>query len=198
MSRSARAGLLAVLLLGGHAAAAQDRPAAGPATAGPATADEVLSQARETYGPPPDTRPCTPEQDAAAISGEIVVCARRPSDEHRLRSADDAEARYAAATMDAGDPRAPDLEPKYPGAVVGRGCFIGPCPKPRAIVTDFSALPEAPPGSDADRIARGLAPTGDDGNSAQANARIAEELGLPPLATPAPVALPDNRSAEDP
>ena len=54
-----------------------------------------------------------------------------------------------------GLPRAPDLAPKYPGVVVARGCFIPPCPPPPMIFIDVKALPEAPPGSDADLIAKG-------------------------------------------
>lgn len=152
---------------------------AGPALAQQATADDVLAASREVYGPPPDSEPCTAEQEAASISGEIVVCRRRavPSDQ-RLSSDRQAEARYAAATMDMGDPRAPDFAGP-PCDTKKAGCIGFGYVKPRAMVIDFAALPEAPPGSDADRIARGLAPLGNDGNSAAADARIAAELGLP-------------------
>ena len=169
-------------LLCGLTASLLYAPAA--AQEGPPGTIDLLAEAREAYEAPPETEPCDAEQDAATIAGEIVVC-RRVSDgaEHRLRSAREARSRYATATMDAGDPRAPDQEPKYPGPVVARGCFIGPCPKPRAIVTDFAALPDAPPGSDADRIAQGLAPLGEEANSAAADARIAAELALPPPAS---------------
>jgi hypothetical protein len=47
--------------------------------------------------------------------------------------------------------------------VVARGCFIPPCPPPKALMIDLKAIPEAPPGSDADRVGRGLAPTGNEG-----------------------------------
>lgn len=169
MSRTARVCLGAVLLLGGHIAAAQDRPP---------NAEQALEDARASYGPPPDTEPCSAEQEAAAISGEIVVCARRPSEEHRLRSSEDARRRYAAATMDAGDPRAPDFAGP-PCDTSKAGCIGFGWVPPRAIVIDFAALPEAPPGSDADRIARGLAPLGRDNATVSGQAR-AEELGLPP------------------
>jgi len=42
------------------------------------------------------------------------------------------------------------------------GCIIPPCPPPPALIIDIEALPEAPAGSDADRIARGLPPIGND------------------------------------
>ena len=170
MSRTARACLGVVLLLGGQSGAAQDRPA---------TADEALAQARDAYGPPPDTEPCTAEQEAASIAGEIVVCRRKPSNEHRLRSAEDARRRYAAATMDTGDPRAPDFAGP-PCDTRQAGCIGFGWVPPRAIVIDFAALPETPPGSDAERIAQGLAPTGEDGTSVGAAELRARELGLPP------------------
>ncbi|WP_228242651.1 hypothetical protein [Porphyrobacter sp. GA68] len=149
---------------------------------------DLLEHARRLPAVPPETEPCEAEQDTAAIAGEIVVC-RRVSDgaEHRLRNPGEARSRYAAATMDAGDPRAPDLEPKYSGVVVSRGCFIPPCPKSRAIVIDFAALPETPPGSDAERIANGLTPVGEEENSPAAQARIAARLAAErELSAPAP------------
>ena len=47
---------------------------------------------------------------------------------------------------------------------------------------DVEALPHAPPGSDADRIARGLPPLGEEGDLGRGpDAAITEEeLGLPP------------------
>jgi len=107
---------------------------------------------------------CSPQQeDAAAISGEIVVCRRITGNENRLYSKKEAEERYARETMNQGTIAAPDVV----GAGIFRGpatisglCFVPPCPKPPAYMVDFSEIPEAPPGSDADRIARGLPPLG--------------------------------------
>lgn len=42
------------------------------------------------------------------------------------------------------------------------GCIIPPCPPPPALIIDVTALPQAPAGSDAGRIARGLPPIGND------------------------------------
>ena len=107
---------------------------------------------------------CSPEQeDAAAISGVIIVCRRITGSENRLYSKQEAEERYARETMNEGLIAAPDVA----GAGIFRGpatvsglCLIPPCPPPPAYMIDFSALPDAPPGSDADRIARGLPPVG--------------------------------------
>ena len=88
----------------------------------------------------------------AADASEIVVCAPRDPDAHRYPGRESLES--VQSTND-GLPRAPDLAPKYPGVVVARGCFIPPCPPPPMVFIDVKALPEAPPGSDADLIAKG-------------------------------------------
>ena len=86
-------------------------------------------------------------------SGQIVVCGDNEENARQklpLPIPDD-----AAKTTGDGTPRAPDLVPHYPGVVVGRGCFIPPCPKAPVYYFDITRLPEAPAGSDADKIARG-------------------------------------------
>ncbi|WP_128891583.1 hypothetical protein [Erythrobacter sp. HKB08] len=130
------------------------------------TAEQVFERAEAVYGPP------EPEPECEEGEGdEIVVCAQGPDDpeQHRLRSREEAQDDYAARTMNRGNPQTPD--PCGPNcgifsgpATVGGLCGIGlnPCPPPPAYFIDFSTLPEAPPGSDADRIARGLPPLGRD------------------------------------
>lgn len=132
---------------------------------------------------------CRDDQDAAVLTGEIVVCRRRSGDENRLYDKETAETRHAVRTMHHNDPQAPGLFgiPDH-GPVVARGCFIPPCPKPPVYLIDFDKLPDTPAGSDADRMARGLAPRGSSGASdgpvvvsAQAGQQDnADELGLPP------------------
>lgn len=129
---------------------------------------------------------CARQREAAIVSGEIVVCGGDPAPDQRLRSRREAQDRYAARTAYRDDPATPD--------VAGPGIFRGPatvsgicvpgilnCPKPPAVFVDVTALPQAPPGSDADRIARGLAPQGADVAAATGapNARQRAELGLP-------------------
>jgi hypothetical protein len=130
------------------------------------SADQAIEAAREAYGPP---RP-EPRCRAPASPDEIVVCAAdQDQDQFRVRSDRDAEDDYARETMNKGDPKAPDVAGPgiFRGApTVGSLCIPGlqKCPPPPAIMVDFSQLPEAPPGSDADRIARGLPPLGNDGD----------------------------------
>ena len=143
-------------------AAAQQR---GP------TAEQALERARQVYGPPapaaaqdPTIERCTAEQEAAAISGEIVVC-RRVNAAEAVSGFDreDWERRYAARTMDRGDPHPPVANGPNSGIFTGPAtvsglCLIPPCPPPPAYMIDFETLPDAPEGSDADLIAKGLKP----------------------------------------
>jgi hypothetical protein len=130
----------------------------------PSTAEQALAEAASAYGPPAPVVECKPGQGE-----EIVVCAKeQEQSQFRIRSDKQAEDDYASRTMNEGDPRPPDVS--GPGIfhgppTIGGLCFPGlqKCPPPPAIEVDFSQLPEAPPGSDADRIARGLPPLGEDG-----------------------------------
>lgn len=133
-------------------------------------AGRAFAEAEEAYGPPPPMEDCSDEQEAAILTGEIIVC-RRKADQssYRVSSEDEAESRYARETMDKGDPRTPDVA--GPGifrgpATVSGLCFIPPCPPPPAYIIDFDELPETPPGSDADRVGQGLAPRGEDATEA--------------------------------
>lgn len=122
---------------------------------------------------------CRRQRETAVVSGEIVVCGAVPGEDQRITSREEAQNRYAAATMGGSTPD-----------VAGPGIFRGPptfsglcikgvlnCPKPPAIFVDVTALPKAPPGSDADRISRGLEPLGAE---SPASAPPRAELGLPP------------------
>lgn len=135
-------------------------------------AQSALAQARELYGPPPPLEDCSDDQEASILSGEIVVCRRkRDQSEFRTLPSEDAQTRYAQETMNKGNPQTPDVAGdgifKGPATVSGL-CLIGPCPKPPALIIDVAALPPPPPGSDADRIAHGLPPLGqDDDNRAE-------------------------------
>ncbi|MEL7690245.1 hypothetical protein [Citromicrobium bathyomarinum] len=164
----------------------------GPALAQQDAGDEdvvgpMLEEARKTYrvDPPEPERPADcPE----AVGNEILVCAPVESDPDRYR---------ITSSLDKGDDshlswggEAPDVS--GPGifkgpATVGGLCFIPPCPKDPVYVVDVAALPEAPPGSDADRIARGLAPRGsrfDDGETQVAAMESEEEPADPAVDHP--------------
>lgn len=179
MSRRRIAALLALLAGAAPiAASAQDGAAGTP----PERIDLTI-----TRPPPVSTEEaCRRQREAAVVSGEIVVCGAVPSQDQRLTSRQDAQNRYAERTAFRDNPATPD--------VAGAGIFRGPaivsglcvkgvfnCPKPPAVFVDVTALPKAPPGSDADRIARGLEPLGDEGTEAprQLSAQERAELGLP-------------------
>ncbi len=128
------------------------------------TAEDAIAEGRAAYNTPP------PEPECGEIEGDaIVICAPVPEDpdRYRLRSKEAAEDDYARRTMNKGNPQGPD--PCGPMCGIFKGeptaggfCGLNRCPPPPAILIDVTALPQAPPGSDADRIARGLPPLGRD------------------------------------
>ena len=126
---------------------------------------------------------CEDEADAARIANEIVVCGNLGETSDGVYDHDDFTRRYAEATQGM---KTPDVDGTgLPNGMVPlvtiRGCFIPPCPPPPALIIDVEGLPDAPPGSDADRIARGLPPLGDEGDQGrEEEVPIGEdELGLP-------------------
>ncbi|WP_375289860.1 hypothetical protein [Qipengyuania sp.] len=153
----------------------------------PALAQEQIigppAERVDILAPPPQPAPvpdraCLRRQESAEISGEIVVCAEREAAGPALYDRDAARSRYAERTRNAGTIATPDVA----GAGIFRGkpTFALPAPVP-ALIIDVTALPEAPPGSDADRIGRGLAPLGAE----------TERAAPEPQASPAePVATP--------
>lgn len=150
-----------------------DAAPAGAQTA--PSAEQALDAATQAYGPAAPEPQCT-----GGAEGEIVVCAQeQEQSQFRIRTDKQSEDDYARETMFDGDPQAPDVAGPgiFKGApTVGGMCIPGlqKCPRPPAIEVDFSQLPEAPPGSDADRIARGLPPVGND-NGDQTTAPPAPE-----------------------
>lgn len=153
--------------------AQDDRLVTSPEEIG-ADADEpvvidILAPIPQSAPDPIREAECTRAQEAALLSGQIIVCAPpRNDDQFRTLSRDDAQRRYAEETAYKDDPQAPDLAGAgiFRGpATIGGMCLVPPCPPPKAIIIDVEALPEAPPGSDADRIGRGLPPRGRDASS---------------------------------
>ena len=119
---------------------------------------------------------CENRADASTISGEIVVCRNVGDDTSALTGNREAtQKRYAQETMLKGAPRAPDFIADCKDQGNPFGCVgIGKAPPP-AYIVDFKALPTAPAGSDADRIARGLPPLGKDGELSEEEERARRE-----------------------
>lgn len=116
---------------------------------------------------------CRDDADAGTISGEIVVCREVGDNGANAYSADReaARKRYAEETALKGAPRAPEA---FGIPDNGKGIGFGK-PPPVAIEVDFAALPPAPAGSDADRVGRGLAPLGQDGELTEEQERARRE-----------------------
>lgn len=94
---------------------------------------------------------------SARKSGEIVVCVDRGEDLRVPSTADsDPSSLAARRALNNGIPRAPQLDR---GSCKGQaGCMIGGWAPPPIYVIDPTAIPEAPEGSDADKIAKGEMP----------------------------------------
>ena len=159
--------------------AAQDE---GAVTTGPPGTDEPESAAPVPVTPPPPRRvldlmitvprnesdrlleeDCEEEADAARIANEIVVCRQVGEGTDGSWNKEEFEESYAQRTQG-------EQPVDVAGGGIFRGpatvsglCVIPPCPPEAALIIDVEALPEAPEGSDADRIARGLPPLGKDG-----------------------------------
>lgn len=180
MSRRRIAACIAIgiALATGIPATAQDGATGSP----PERIDLTVTRQR-----PPDPRQeeeCRRQREAAIVTGEIVVCGATPGEDQRITSREEAQNRYAAETLGRGPVQLPELGIFRGPATVSGICVPGifNCPKPPAVFVDVTALPQAPPGSDADRIARGLEPLGEDDSAIvarQTAARQREELGLP-------------------
>jgi hypothetical protein len=134
------------------------------ATANPAAAQdatdkhvgEMITQERDTYGPPP------PPSDDAKTEGcednktaEIVVCGHERVRNQRIPSTADTDPNSSAARhgLNSGGARTPWVS-DLPDCTVEKCHRIGKGP-PRPYIIDLSKIPEAPAGSDADKIAKG-------------------------------------------
>jgi hypothetical protein len=126
---------------------------------------------------------CNEEADAGILTNEIIVCRRLGQASDGYWNKGEWEARYAAETQGGSTPNvAGDGIFSGPATISGQ-CFLPPCPGDPALMIDIEALPTAPEGSDADRIARGLPPLGEQELSAEEIAKRRRALGLdaPPL-----------------
>ena len=156
-----RAGALLVLGAAAWPLAAQDDKSvtapAPPAAEQPRERVNIMVTRPRGDINPAQQRECVDRADAGTISGEIVVCRQTGEDPANVYSnPEEARKRYAEATANKNAPPPPNV------FGIGDGNFkfgFGGAPPP-ALMIDVAALPQAPAGSDADRIARGLPPLG--------------------------------------
>ncbi|MBW8753426.1 MAG: hypothetical protein JF595_04640 [Sphingomonadales bacterium] len=117
--------------------------------------DRQRSEALLTTGsvarPAPPRPRCRNGGDGADDNGEIVVCG--PADQGQRIPSTGESAPGSRAGLRNGELHAPQLDR---GSCRGKlGCFVGGGVHPPAYIIDMKAIPEAPEGSDADRIAKG-------------------------------------------
>jgi len=119
--------------------------AAAAATPLPVTAEELLERARTYYAIEEDKAPA---ECSEAREGEIVVCrVIGDPDQYRVPSPTD------EGRTDNGIPRAPNVS-GLPDCSQATCIRVGKQPRQVNLI-DLDAIPEAPEGSDADRIAKG-------------------------------------------
>ena len=115
---------------------------------------------------------CEEEADAARVAGEIVVCRQLGEASDGSWNKEEWEKNYAERTKGDSTPNTFGI------ANHGNAIGFGKVPPP-ALIIDVEALPQAPAGSDADRIARGLPPLGKDkGPTPEEIAERRRKLGL--------------------
>lgn len=141
---------------------------------------DILAVRKESDRDPVLEQRCAEIADAARVANEIVVCRDLGETTDGSWNQEDFIRRYAEATQGV---KTPDVDgtglpPGMAPLVTIKGCFIPPCPGEPALLIVVTALPKAPAGSDADRIARGLPPLGPEGDDGRAVNEA--ELGLPP------------------
>lgn len=167
------------------AAGEADPAAAPPAPAEPRERIDILVTVPRGEVNQAQAQQCEDRADAGSISGEIVVCRQVADDASNALSESRAAAqkRYAEETAFQNAPRAPEAFgiPNH-----GNAIGFGKVPPP-ALIIDVAALPTAPAGSDADRIARGLPPLGEGGELSEAEEKARREaLGIKTAAPPRP------------
>lgn len=144
---------------------------------------------------------CEDQQEAGIVAGEIVVCRTLEIDTSQLYSGSRAAwlKDYAERTQGAGTIAPPDVA--GPGifrgpATISGLCFIPPCPDEAPLIIDVAAIPTPPAGSDAERVAQGLAPLETEGAplSAEERRRKEADLGLPEVRKVEVEELPETRS----
>lgn len=156
---------VAGLLIAVPAAAAPGAPAAGVMTGPPANRQETASESAPPddatiaaglmVSPAATARRRRAECAESRRQGEIVVCGADRGEQWRVPSTAESDPRSRQG-RDTGLPAAPNVS-SLPDCAIVKCHGFGKVPPP-VYVVDFSKLPEAPAGSDADRIAKGEAP----------------------------------------
>lgn len=159
----------------------QETPEAETAPADGRLVIDILAPPDAGAGDPLAAEQCEEEADVARVQGEIVVCRSLGQATDGSWNKRDFERRYAEATQGAKTPDVDGSGIRLPteGSLIAITVTIpfGKVPPP-VLMIDVEALPEAPAGSDADRISRGLAPRGEAYDDPLGEITL-EQLGLP-------------------
>lgn len=173
------------LLIAAPLAAQDDTGVTGPPAELPRPRINVLVTVPRGEVNQAQAQECEDLADAGTISGEIVVCRQTGDDGTNSLSGSrkEAQKRYAQETAFKGAPPPPDM---FGIPDNGKGIGIGGVPPP-AVLIDVKALPTAPAGSDADRIARGLPPLNEETELSEEQEKARREAaGIKTAAPPRP------------
>ena len=142
-------GMIFGALLAPGAALAQEAPEQAPPVL-----NVMITQERHHFlpAPPPPPNRCKDQGDG----GDIVVCGRTTQTErYRVPSSADDDPLSGQATRNGVPHTGQSLVTSMPDCSPGHGCHaVGRAPPPIYYI-DVTALPAPPPGSDADKIAKG-------------------------------------------
>ena len=108
--------------------------------------EQMMERQKQMFGVPSRQPRCEPGDGS-----EIVVCAQDESQFRALSTAE--EDPTSDAALDDGLPRAPDFSKRCDPTYIG--CITSGWAPPPIYLIDLKAIPEPPPGSDADKIAKG-------------------------------------------
>ncbi|HOB13490.1 MAG TPA: hypothetical protein PK680_00720 [Novosphingobium sp.] len=111
---------------------------------------ERLAATKKIYGQPDPRLRCRPTSE-----GEIVVCVDRGEDQRMGTGEPDRNTLEGRKALNGGVPRAPDLDDLDCRTHPRGTCIQMGWAPPPVYYVDVSKLPEAPEGSDADKIAKG-------------------------------------------
>lgn len=119
-------------------------PLSAQETEAPQTTSEIVQNQKTYFGITGDLDNCEPP----GPDGELLVCGKRAAPPPRIEPTE----RLPRPDSKSAGLGAPPI-PIRPGVKIG-GCFLQKCPKELYFI-DMKAIPEAPEGSEADKMSKG-------------------------------------------
>lgn len=184
--------LIWIALLGAYTSLASGQERI-PIDLGPNDSEVSKRTSIDIIAPPPNVdeetsslrHGCDDPGEDGLLEGTILVCRDLEIDSDQYFSGSRAAWLTGYAERSQGHNTIPTPDVAGSGIFRGQGiitglCFVPPCPRPPMIIVDVESNEMPPLGSDADRLSRGLPPTGKEYDSdSEVRRRLEAELGLP-------------------